>query len=478
MSMAARTVIYDIRRLLSRDRAAIYSMIGRLWLVLTGPVTIVVLAIHFSSYDQGYFFTFMSLAAIRTAAELGLGQVIIVRIAQLYATAAGSTDASAPQVGGFVRFTAKWFASVGFILAGLLCVAGTLLLGASKGLPTAAWLPQWITLSWLVGLDVALSGLLFPLEGAGQVRPVYFCRMVRSFVNSLALWLFILLGFQLWSISIGLACSLVWTSWFLFSKGRLVIDALRPDARVARIEWRSQVLPAQWRLALSGLAEYVSFYTVIPLMYVMHGPVIAGQLGVTWQLAAAVSSIAGAIVFTRFPEFSRLVGARSIQELDGLLVSTSMISMAICILGAVGFGSAVLVLQTAGLEIAARMLPFGQVVILLVGLLIWHSNLTIVSYLRAHGGDPYLPASLIGGVLLFAANLTLGRWFGPVGLLWGYILTGACFMVPCGLYLLQRERRAWGYAPFKIAESFGRAVRRPTSDRDAAAATAARVPVS
>jgi len=37
-----------------------------------------------------------------------------------------------------------------------------------------------------------------------------------------------------------------------------------------------------------------------------------------------LSSIAGAIVFTRFPEFSRLVGARSIQELDGLLACSAV----------------------------------------------------------------------------------------------------------------------------------------------------------
>ena len=134
-----------------------------------------------------------------------------------------------------------------------------------------------------MGIDVALSGLLFPLEGAGQVKSVYFCRMVRSFVNSLVLWLFILLGLQLWSISIALACSLVWTTYFLFSRGKLVVAALRPGAAVAKIDWLSDVFPAQWRLALSSLAEYVSFYTVIPLMYVMHGAVIAGQLGITWQ---------------------------------------------------------------------------------------------------------------------------------------------------------------------------------------------------
>jgi hypothetical protein len=450
MKAEAQTIVDRVRGLLCPHAAAIYGIIGRLWLVLTGPVTIVILAIHFSPYAQGYFFTFMSLAAARTVAELGLGQVIIVKVAQLSPLATNPADPVSPRVAGFIRFAAKWFAGAGFVVGGMLCLGGTFLLGANNGLPMIEWLPPWVALSWLVGLDVALSGLLFPLEGAGQVKSVYFCRMVRSFVNSVVLWLFILLGLQLWSISIALACSLVWTTFFIFSHGKLVVRALHPGAVIAKIDWFSEVFPAQWRLALSSVAEYVSFYTVIPLMYVMHGAVIAGQLGITWQLAAAVSSIAGAIVVTRFPEFSRLAATRSIRELDGLLLSTSLISMAICVLGAVGVGLGVLLLQKIGLQIGTRVLPFDQVVILLLGVLIWHSNLTIVSYLRAHGGDPYLPASLSGAALLFAANLTLGRWFGPVGLLWGYAITGACFMVPFGFYLLKRKRRTCGYPPFKI----------------------------
>ncbi len=453
MSVEVPTIVGRGQRLLSRYAAAIYGMIGRLWLVLTGPVTIVVLASHFTPATQGYFFTFMSLAAARTVAELGLGQAIIVKIAHLCPPTTNPSDAVPPQAAGFIRFAAKWFAGAGFVFGTLLCLGGTALLGINNSLPTAEWLPQWVALSCLVGLDIALSGLLFPIEGAGRVRSVYFCHMVRSFVNSVVLWLFILLGLQLWSISIALACSLLWTTYFLFSKGKFVVAALRPGIAVTRIDWHSEVFPAQWRLALSSLAEYVSFYLVIPLMYVMHGAVIAGQLGVAWQLSVAVAAIAGAIVYTRFPEFSRLAGTRSFRELDSLLLSTSLISMAICLLGALGVGLSVLLFEKAGLQISTRVLPFDQVAILLLGLLFWQTNLPIVSYLRAHGGDPYLPVSLSGAVLLFVANLTLGRWFGPVGMLWGYAITGAC-MVPFAFYLLRRKRRACGYPPFKIEGSW------------------------
>ena len=450
MTVRAERMLARVSGLLSPHIPAIYGMIGRSWLILTGPITIIVLTVYFTPYAQGYFFTFMSLAAARTVAELGLGQVIIVKVAQLCPPMANSSDAVPPPVAGLIQFATKWFAGAGFVVGALLCVGGTILLGANKALPTAEWLPPWIALSWLVGIDVALSGLLFPIEGAGRVRSAYFCRMVRSFINSLVLWLLIVLGLQLWSISIALACSLVWTAFFLFSRARFVVDALRPGAAATKIDWLSEVFPAQWRLALSSLAEYIGFSTVIPLMYVMHGTVVAGQLGVTWQLAEAVASIAGAIVFSRFPEFSRLAGTRSSRELDGLFLSTSGISMALCFLGALGVGLGVLLLQESGFQVATRMLPLEQVVLLMFGLQIWHFNLPIVSYLRAHGGDPYLPASVIAGVLLFTVTVTLGRWFGPAGWIWGYTILAVGVMLPLGLFLLRRQRRACGYPAFKL----------------------------
>ena len=439
-----------VKRLLSHHLAAIYGMIGRMWLVLTGPVTILFLAICFTPDAQGYFLTFITLAAARSVADLGLGRVIIVKIAQLCPSSTKSPAESDPKIAALIRFTAKWFLGAGVVVGVLLCIGGAALLRVGDSMPTSDWLPPWLALSGLVGVDVALSGLLYPLEGAGLVRAVYFCRMIRSILNSIVLWISMLIGLQLWSVAIALAFSLAWTIFFIFTQGRLVVTALRGAEEKTGINWSAEVLPAQWRVALSSLAEYLSFYTVVPLVYVMHGAVIAGQLGVTWQLALAVSSIAGAIVFTRFPEFSRLAGTRSVAELDAFFVSTAAISMLICALGAVGVGVLVFIVDAAGLEIATRLLPFTGVAVVMLGVLIWHFNLTIVAYLRAHGGDPYLPASLTGAALLLVSNVTLGRWYGPMALIWSYAFLGLFVMLPLGIHLFRRTRRARGYPSFEL----------------------------
>ena len=447
---ACKTLGRRARALIVANAAAAYGMVGRMWVILTGPMTILLLTHYFTPVLQGYFFMFMSLALTRSLAELGMGQVIIVRVARAIHGSTDQADLNA-RVNGLVRYSAKWFTAAG-VLAGLvLATLGTVLLGSRAGLPRLEWLPAWLAVSAMVAADIALAGLMFPLEGAGSVRPVYLCRMIRSFVNSAVLWLCILAGLELWCVPVALAASLAWTVMFLLSKeARLVSDALRPGVRAAKIAWRREILPSQWRLALSSVAEFFTFYTLTPFIYITYGPVVAGQLGLTWQIGGAISAVAGAILSARFPEFSRLAASGSARELHELMFSTTITTLAFCLLGVLAFGGGVFLLTIGGFQIVSRLLPLPELAILLAGNVIWGINLPVVCYLRAHGSDPFLPAALGGAVLMAATELTLGRWFGVFGLLSGYVLVGACFMVPVGAYLLHRKRIECGYPTLAV----------------------------
>jgi hypothetical protein len=387
---------------------------------------------------------------------LGLGQVIIVQVARAFHDAAGQRVASpcvaSPRVAGLVRFSAKWFAAAGCVGGAAIAIAGTWLLSMRAALPQSEWLPAWLATCGLVAVDIAFSGLMFPLEGAGLVRPVYFCRMIRSILNSAVLWLCIFIGLRLWCLPAALAASLLWTAVFLLSKdGTLVRTALSPDSPVERVAWRKEMLSSQWRIALSSLAEFASFYTLTPFAYVAYGPVLAGQIGVTWQIAASVSAIAGAVVSTKFPELSRLVAARSVDQLDRLMIVTTAASLIVCGLGVLAVGGGVLWLNHEGFQLASRLLPVPDVAVMLAGVLIWHVNLSIVAYLRAHGGDPFLPVTLGGAILMLLSEFTFGRWFGPSGMLWSYALIGACFMIPAGISKFLHKRREFGYPGFSLA---------------------------
>ena len=59
------------------DRPIALSISARMWGLISGPVTMLLIAARFSKEVQGYYFTFSSLLALQVFLELGLGQVIV-----------------------------------------------------------------------------------------------------------------------------------------------------------------------------------------------------------------------------------------------------------------------------------------------------------------------------------------------------------------------------------------------------------------
>jgi len=59
------------------DRAVIFVVLTRGWQLLTGPVTLVLIATYFTPEVQGFFYTFASLLALQSFVELGFYLVII-----------------------------------------------------------------------------------------------------------------------------------------------------------------------------------------------------------------------------------------------------------------------------------------------------------------------------------------------------------------------------------------------------------------
>src|SRR5258708_654935 len=83
-SISARVIsihmIAYMRRLLSRaevDRAVVMGLAATVIRVISGPLTALAIAWHFSPLLQGYYYTFRSLLAAQVLVELGLGQVLI-----------------------------------------------------------------------------------------------------------------------------------------------------------------------------------------------------------------------------------------------------------------------------------------------------------------------------------------------------------------------------------------------------------------
>jgi len=70
-------LVRDFLNLTHTDRVVTLGVITKVWEMLAGPVTLVIIARCFTPAVQGYYYTFASILALQVFAELGLGQVIV-----------------------------------------------------------------------------------------------------------------------------------------------------------------------------------------------------------------------------------------------------------------------------------------------------------------------------------------------------------------------------------------------------------------
>jgi O-antigen/teichoic acid export membrane protein len=185
----------------------------------------------------------------------------------------------------------------------------------------------------------------------------------------------------------------------------------------------------------------VSIYT--PILFYYHGSIIAGQMGMTWQLTSALGSIAMAWVATKVPRFGVLAAQNNYRELDRFFFRTSGISM-----GVISVGGIVLWLLVYGLNyldhpLSQRMLPPLPLGLFIAGTILGQIAQCQSAYLRAHKQEPFLLYSVIYGFCNGVLVWVLGSKFGALGASVGYFGVMCLVSVPLGSYIWVKCRKKW-----------------------------------
>ncbi len=72
-----RALILPAFRMFGIDRAIAYTLVGRGWSLIAGPLTIILIARFLRPEQQGFYYTFGSVIALNIFFELGLTYVLL-----------------------------------------------------------------------------------------------------------------------------------------------------------------------------------------------------------------------------------------------------------------------------------------------------------------------------------------------------------------------------------------------------------------
>ena len=430
------------------DRAVFYGISMRVWTAIAGPISVLIIAAYFSPETQGFYYTFASIIALQIFIELGLGVVILHfashEWAQLELTADGRITGD---IGALSRLQSvasiaiKWFGIGGGLLAVGLMIAGNLFFSHGPGY-AITWEAPWYALSLITGINILLTPLWSLLEGCNQITKLYGFRLVQGIVTVLISWVAILSGAELWTASISAGAGILVASIFIRRRYWLFFRSLLfHKIAGSRIRWRADMLPMQWRIAVSWMSGYFSFSLFTPVLFKFHGPVIAGQMGMTWSLVGMLG-FAAAWLGPKVPVFGILVSDQRYDELDRLFwqVTRSVVTWAIVLV-------ILIVVFVYGLKyfdiyLSDRLLPLGTTTIFLVGHLLVVSSLPFSAYLRAHKREPLMKLSVIMGVIMILVSVFAGWKYGPIGIAVGYMVANI-ILLPWVIVIWKKCRHEW-----------------------------------
>jgi hypothetical protein len=450
---------------LGMDRAVTFSALTRIWALLAGPVSLVLIASRFSPELQGYYYTFNSLLALTVFVELGFGTVVQQFASHEWAHLTVDADGrvvgdrnAVSRLAHLTKLSFTWYGIAGALAFLCLVPAGYVMFSGQQG-TGIQWAAPWILQAIISGLALAVLPAWTILDGCGQMPRTYAARLVMSVVGSIGFWLAIVVGVKLWAVPLVGGLGIAMSIGYLWWRYRGFFRSVFASKITMRMNWRDELWPMQWRIALSWLSGYFIFSFFTPVVFRIEGPVSAGQMGMTWAVITALLQACVSWVSTKAPAFGGFIAHRDSAALDSLFWRSMRQMLAIGLLGSLVVWGGIAGLNAIHSPYADRFLAPLPVAVFLMATLVNIGVSGLSVYLRAHKQEPYLVPSVLTGVIVAVSCLVVGPRFGVLGIALAYLATLVVLLIP-ELVIFRRCRLAWhGAAPAKSKAPAGVEVR-------------------
>ena len=438
-----------ISKWLENDRAVNFAIAARVWSLPAGLITVLLIGFSFSPEAQGYYYTFNAVLSIQLFAELGLSTVLIYFASHEWSKLRvgpdgrpTGDDVALSRLTSLARFALKWYVIAAVALTLLLAFGGLRFL-ATAGSQDFSWKAPWLALCIATGLAFSTVPVWSLLEGCNQVSHTYAYRFVQAVVTSITAWIAIWNNAELWFVSISLSIGLLFALAMIVCRySDFLSTIMLRTPRGPRVSWRTDLLPMQWRIALSWIAGYFVFFLLTPVLFFYQGPVVAGQMGMTWSFASALLAVASSWVTPKAPSFGILIAQRKFDELDRLFWKITATVLVVTLLGALAIWAAVFILNLLHHPFAGRLLSPASTGFLLLATVLTAASIPMSTYLRAHKQEPLLKVSLLSGVITGIVILIMGKYYSAFGVSIGYLVATAA-TTPFIAMIWRQKRSEW-----------------------------------
>ena len=437
----------EVRSLRIFDRAVMVTILSRVLGIITAPLSLFFTIQYLSDAERGYHYTFFSLLGFSALFDGGVSfsaqQFISREAAHLRVSRHHRLEGSAEGVArlsALFRQTCRWYSRAALAFGVLLLAGGGVFFWATAqdDLP---WQIPWLLCVATAAVSLATSPLTSLITGIGRVVSIAASNAARSIASAAALCGLLACGAGLYAGPVsGLAGFLVWLLSMLMRWLPLVRQTALCESAADPINWRAQVWPMQWRMAVSIACGFFIFRAITPVVFSTCGPIEAGKFGLTQMAIDFAAQVSSSWLAVRTPLMAKLHSLRSAAALDRLFQSTFWISVAGycgCIVMGMGFLWLLRPLHPRLVNAFLEPTPFAL-------LAAWTLSNQIVAvlaaYCRTAGNEPFMALSIASAVATLLGSIGLGWIAGMQGVTIWLALHNALVFVPWAWFIYRHMR--------------------------------------
>lgn len=421
-----------------------YTAINQLWKIVAGPLVLVFIPIYLTPMEQGYWYTFTSIAALAVFADLGFSTIILQFAAHEFAylkfnddmTLSGNTE-RLWRLASFFRFSVRWLVCIICIVFPLIIIGGYLFL-QSKG-ENLDWQLPWIIYATASGLVFLYSSVLCFFEGCSLVGTVQSLRFRIAILTSLTMLLGLYFHLSLYALALSLVISVAVGTFFVFHRFLHPMYQLWNLSQRNPYSWWPEFSALIWRYAISWCSGYFIFQLFIPLAFKFHGPVFAGMVGISIAMWTAGFNISMTWLTAVNPQLNILVAERNWIGLDTLFQKSLFRSMGTMLLGSSVFFGIYFVMYD-NIDIFHRFLGAKSMLILFSCWLCQLYVNAVALYLRAHKQEPLMFLSVISALYVAFTTYLCAEYLSEDWIFLGF-LTSYIWGIPIVTGIVKRQKR-------------------------------------
>lgn len=431
-----------LKTLLSRDFR--HTALNQLWRLFSGPALLILIPLYLTAQAQGYWYTFISLAALAIFADMGFSTILLQFSAHEFAHLHFTDDQRLSgdphhldRIAALWKFGLKWSVAMGLLSFPIILLVGVSILGGQGS--TVSWEIPWALYTIASVLVFINSILLSFIEGCNSVGEVQKIRFAISFILVVSTMILLVADAQLYALACSLLISALSGTLILLYRYTPLLRQLYTLGKMSTHAWGKEIFPLLWRYAISWISGYFIFQIFTPVAFHYYGAQEAGRIGLSIALFSAIFGIANIWMTIIIPKINILVAHKNYPLLDQIFKKHLLSALITYILG--------IITLFAIITLGKGSIPFAERIVTPISLMIiasaWLLQIIVsgyAQYMRAFKIEPLVLPSFLSGIYIALATW-LSALYLPVDYLFLGFLSSYVWGMPWVMYLFYKHKR-------------------------------------